>query len=316
MENAAGSAAPLVGLDVGGTTLKGGVVDPSTGEVLAFGSRPFAKDVPAVEIWRRAADLVGELESVSGGTLESVGVGCAGLFDRATGEVLASANMPNLQGHSLTEGISKELGGRTVILENDANAAAFGEQWFGAGRDERDLVLVTLGTGVGGGIVLGDNLFRGPGGNAGEIGHIAIYPRPSKSEFDGPYQDELACDCGSYGCLERLVSATAAMRRAKSRGLSGTLPELAAAARARDGQERMLMHQIGRDLGAGIATLITLFDIDFFAVGGGFGAALDVLAAGAHEALEERRYGTRPARLANATLGSNAGWIGAARLTQ
>lgn len=308
--------APLIGLDVGGTTLKGGVVDPATGKVLAFGSRPFAKDVPAAEIWRRAASLVRELESASGATFKSVGVGCAGLFDRETGEVLASANMPNLEGHSLTEGISKEIDGRTVILENDANVAAFGEQWFGAGRDEHDLVLVTLGTGVGGGVVLGDELFRGPGGNAGEIGHIAIYPRPGKSEFDGPHQEALACDCGSYGCLERLVSATAAMRRAESRGLAGTLPELAAAARAGDGEERRLMHQIGRDLGAGLATLVTLFDIDFFAIGGGFGEALDVLAAGVHEVLEERRYGTRPARLAKATLGSNAGWIGAARLTE
>ncbi len=316
---------PLIGLDFGGTTIKGGAVDSVSGAVLAKASRPFDPAVPAHEICDRAASLVAELESRAGRSAHPIGVGCAGLFVRTTGEVLASANMRNLVGTSLTDELraacERSLGGREFLLENDANVAAFGEQWLGAGRDLPDLVLVTLGTGVGGGVVLGDVLFTGPGGNAGEIGHVVIHPRPGPprsghpaSEYDGAYEPTLECGCGSYGCLERLVSATAAIRRARARGIEGDLPAIAAAARRSEGPERDLMYAIGRDLGAGLATLVTLFDVHAFAIGGGFGAALDVLQAGAHEVLEERRYGTREAIVRPATLGSDAGWIGAARL--
>ena len=93
------------------------------------------------------------------------------------------------------------------------------------------MALLTLGTGVGGGIVLADELFVGPGGNAGEIGHTVIFPKPSGSLYDGAYHDELTCPCGSYGCLERLVSASAAKRRARAAGLTDDLPVLAQAAR-------------------------------------------------------------------------------------
>ena len=307
----------VLGIDVGGTTIKGGVVRVSDGGTLAAGHEPFDRAAPAAEIWGRIAALVRRLEEASGQRFEAVGVGCAGLFDRASGEVLASANMPNLVGHSLTDGVADALGEprRRVVLENDANAAAYGEQWFGAGIDVRDLALVTLGTGVGGGIVLDDELFLGPRGNAGEIGHVVVHPRPSGSIYDAEFHGDLVCDCGSYGCAERLISATAAMRRARAAGLTDDLPSLAAAARAADGPERQLMRRIGRDLGATLATLVTLFDVGTFAIGGGFGAALDVLLEGTREVMEERRYGTEPATVLPARLGSDAGWIGAARLT-
>lgn len=307
---------PLVGLDFGGTTIKGGVIRAGGGEPICMDSAPFDSAAPAAEIYRRAAELTLRLEERAElGPAASVGVGCAGLFNRATGEVLASANMKNLVGTSLSDGVSAALGGRPVVIENDANVAAYGEQWLGAGLHERDLVLVTLGTGVGGGVVLGDHLFVGPGGNAGEVGHVVICQRPGGSEYDAPYFEELECSCGSYGCLERLVSATAVMRRAKAQGLTSDLPELCRIARERDGDERAFLHRVGRDLGAGLATLVTLFDVTVFAVGGGFGAALDLLKPGAHEAMAERRYGTQEAKIVPATLGSDAGWIGAARLS-
>lgn len=310
-----GQGAPLVGLDFGGTTIKGGVIAADGSRPICTGSAPFDTDVPAAEIYRRAATLALELEEKAGlGPAATVGVGCAGLFNRSTGEVLASANMQNLVGTSLTTGVSDALAQRHVVIENDANVAAYGEQWLGAGLHERDLVLVTLGTGVGGGVVLGDKLFTGPGGNAGEIGHVVICQRPSESHYDAPYFEELECTCGSYGCLERLVSATAVMRRARAHGLDDELPSLCALARESDGPERALLHQVGRDLGAGLATLVTLFDVNVFAIGGGFGAALDLLQSGAEEALAERRYGTRAPKIMAATLGSDAGWIGAARL--
>ena len=313
---ARGQGSPLVGLDFGGTTIKGGVILENGTAPVCTGAAPFDAKVPAAEIFARAAELALDLEARAGlGPSFSVGVGCAGLFNRSTGEVLASANMPNLEGSSLTEGVSQALSGRHVVIENDANVAAYGEQWLGAGLHERDLVLVTLGTGVGGGVVLADKLFTGPGGNAGEIGHVVICQRPSKSSYDAPYSADLECACGSYGCLERLVSATAVMRRARALGLTDKLPDLCEIARASSGKERALLHQVGRDLGAGLATLVTLFDVNVFAIGGGFGAALDVLKAGAEESMAERRYGTRAPKIVEATLGSDAGWIGAARLT-
>lgn len=309
------NAAPLVGLDFGGTTIKGGVIRATGGEPICTDFAPFDASAPADEIYRRAAELALRLEEQAGvGAAAAVGVGCAGLFNRSTGEVLASANMQNLVGTSLTEGVSSALDGRRVVIENDANVAAYGEQWLGAGLHETDLVLVTLGTGVGGGVVLDDRLFTGPGGNAGEVGHTVIYPRPGGSPYDGPYSADLECACGSYGCLERLVSATAAMRRARSAGVTPDLPQLCELARAAEGPERALLHQIGRDLGAGLATLVTLFDVSVFAIGGGFGAALDCLLPGVEEAMQERRYGTEAAKVTGATLGSDAGWIGAARL--
>lgn len=315
-ETAGPSGPPLVGLDFGGTTIKGGVIAADGTKPICTGSAPFDQDVPSTEIFARAAKLALELEAEAGlGPAGAIGVGCAGLFNRSTGEVLASANMQNLVGTSLTEGVSNALAGRRVVIENDANVAAFGEQWLGAGLHERDLVLVTLGTGVGGGVVLEDKLFTGPGGNAGEIGHVVICQRPANSDYDAPYAAELECKCGSYGCLERLVSATAVMRRAKANGLTPELPKLCARAREVDGPERALLHQVGRDLGAGLATLITLFDVNVFAIGGGFGAALDLLKPGAEESMAERRYGTREPKIVPATLGSDAGWIGAARLS-
>ncbi len=306
---------PLVGLDFGGTTIKGGVIRANGGDPVCTDFAPFDATAPAEEIYRRAAELALRLEEKAGhGPAKTVGVGCAGLFDRLTGEVLASANMQNLVGTSLTDGVSAALGGRHVIIENDANVAAYGEQWLGAGLHETDLVLVTLGTGVGGGVVLADRLFTGPGGNAGEVGHTVIYPRPSGGPYDAPHFADLECACGSYGCLERLVSATAAMRRAKAAGLTPDLPQLCQLARDTDGPERALLHEIGRDLGAGLATLVTLLDVNVFAIGGGFGAALDCLMSGVEEAMKERRYGTRKPKITEATLGSDAGWIGAARL--
>ncbi len=195
-----------------------------------------------------------------------------------------------------------------VRLENDANAAALGESWLGRGRDERDFLLVTLGTGVGGGLILDGKLYAGPGGMAGEVGHVVIEP-------GGPL-----CGCGGHGCLETLASATAAARRAREAGLPrsnpGDLIELAARARAGAADERALCEAIGRDLGHGLALVVSLLDLRCFVIGGGFGAALDVLLPGVRAGLFERSYGERLAgvRVLRAELGADAGWIGAARL--
>jgi glucokinase len=144
---------------------------------------------------------------------------------------------------------------------------------------------------------------------AGEIGHVCIDP-------NGP-----PCGCGRRGCVEQFASATAGIRRAKEAGLPnedpGNLELLAKQARAWDGAERALLFAIGRDLGRGLATVVSLLDMRTFVIGGGFGAATDVLEPGIRAGLMDRTYGDRLAqvRILPAKLGSDAGWIGAARLT-
>jgi glucokinase len=139
---------------------------------------------------------------------------------------------------------------------------------------------------------------------AGEIGHVVVDPNGT------------VCGCGSRGCLETLASATAARRRAVERKLGDDLEELAGAARRADGAERDFFVEIGTDLGRGLAVALTLLDVRLFVVGGGFGAALDLLEPGIRAGRAERRYGRRVGdlRILAAALGPDAGWIGAARL--
>lgn len=294
----------LIGIDLGGTAIKAGAVT-GDGEILDRRSIPTGLQDGADAVIDRMAGLAREL-----GADSSVGVGSPGLIDHAAGRVLECPNLKTLENVPLRDELAQRLGfdARRVFLENDANAAAVGEGWLGAGRTHRDLLLVTLGTGVGGGLILNGELYAGPGGMAGEMGHVCIDP-------EGPW-----CGCGRRGCVEQYASATAARRRARELGLPadapGDLEKLAAIARVRPGPERDLCGAIGLDLGRGLAMAVTLLDLRCFVVGGGFGAALDVLLPGVRRGIEERTYGRRVAsvRVLPAELGADAGWIGAARL--
>lgn len=290
----------FLGLDVGGTQVKAGVFEAS-GERLAGEAQD--TQLASADAF---LDALSE-QARSYGPVERIGLGMPGVFRTGTGVLQRSSNLEVLEGVDLVGGLAERLGRdtATVVVGNDANLAAFGEQGFGAGVGERDLVMVTLGTGVGGGIVLDGQLVTGPGGKAGEIGHVVVRPK----DAGGP-----ACKCGSFGCLEVLASAEAAKARARSAGLDGTLQQVCERARQGPGPERDLMHAIGRDLGSGLAYAVTLLDIDLFLVGGGLGESLDVLVPGALEALAERSYGNDTPRLIPAELGNSAGWIGAARM--
>jgi glucokinase len=297
-------SARLAGVDVGGTAIKLGVLRADGSE-----RRESSIDVepgwPAARAFGAVANALRELAP----GLTSVGVGLPGLLDRASGRVPRSPNLPWLENAPVTEILAAELGipREQVRVENDANVAALGEQWLGAARGVQNLLLLTLGTGIGGGLVLDGELFTGEG-LAGEVGHLSIDP-------EGP-----ECPCGSRGCLERLASASAAARRARERGLPseapGDLEVLSERARDRAGPERDLLREVGRDLGRGLAQVATLLDVRTFLFGGGFSAALDVLEPGIREALATGVYGRPPEaiRLARAGLGPSAGWIGAARL--
>jgi len=296
----------LVGIDLGGTAIKAGAVSEQ-GEVLESRSTPTGLSDGAAAVIDRMTALARELRADG-----VVGIGSPGLIDHAGGRVLECPNLKVLENVPLRDEVARRLGfaPRNVHLENDANAAAVGEAWLGAGRSARDLLLVTLGTGVGGGLVLDGELYAGAGGMAGEIGHVCIDP-------GGP-----PCGCGRRGCVEQYASATAARKRAIERQLPandpGDLEELAALARRRDGPERELMHAIGRDLGRGLAVVVTLLDVRCFVIGGGFGAATDVLLPGIRAGIGERSYGKRLAdvHVIPAELGADAGWIGAARVAR
>jgi len=291
-----------VGIDVGGTTVKLGALDPAG---RTMGERSVAvAGVPRVALVLDG--IAAAVRELAGGTpATGVGVGMPGLLDRAAGRVDESPNLPIFNGCALRDELARrlELSPELVALENDANAAALGEARQGAARGERDVLVVTLGTGVGGGLILGGELFLGAG-LAGEIGHVMVDP-------EGP-----PCGCGSRGCLETLASATAVRRRALALGLPGDVEQLAAAARAAEGPERALLAAVGRDLGHGLAAVVCLLDLRTFVFAGGFAAALDVLEAGIRRGLTEWAYGERVTsiRLARAALGSAAGWIGAALL--
>jgi len=294
----------LVGIDLGGKAIKAGAVSEH-GEILARATIPSQLERGADDLLARMAKLALEL-----GAEHSLGLGTPGLIDRSRGVVTSAPNLKSIEGVPLRDELARltGIGERRVALENDANAAALGEHWIGAARGETDALLVTLGTGVGGGLILGGALYTGSGGMAGEIGHVVV-------ESDGR-----ACGCGARGCLETLASASAAERRAIEAGLPrakpGDLGELASLARLGLAAERDLLRAIGRDLGRGLGAAVSLLDIRCFVIGGGFGAALDVLEPGIREGLRATSYGERleSIRIVPAHLGNDAGWIGAAKL--
>lgn len=294
----------FVGIDIGGTTVKAGALsgDGKTLEEVSV-DPGFARGTG------HALDVIASMAKDLGAR-HGLGVGVPGLLRRADGHVLDSPNIKGFRDLPLRAELARRLGFRPeqVVVENDANAAAIGEEWLGGGRGLGDFLLVTLGTGIGGGLILDGKLYAGEG-MAGEVGHIVVDP------------SGIACGCGSRGCVETLASATAAKRRAIAAGLPATAPGdlklLAERARAGHAPEKQLLREIGLDLGRGLAPVISLLDLQVFVFGGGFSAALDTLEEGLRAGAEERSYSARRAKLkfVRATLGPSAGWIGAARPT-
>lgn len=292
-----------VGIDVGGTGIKAGAADPS-GHVLAELELPTGARDDSDALLDRIARAAREL-----GCRERLGVGVPGLIEHETGTVRSNPNLPALVGVCVPAELARrlDLAPDRVRLGNDADLAALGESWIGAMRGVRNAMMLTLGTGIGGGLVLDGQPFTGCG-MAGEPGHLVVEP------------DGLPCGCGSRGCLETLASASAAARRARQRGLPphspGDVPALCAAARAGPGPERELLREIGVDLGHGLALVVSLLDLRCFVFGGGFSPALPELEPGIRAGLAERSFGPRLAEveLRPAELGPRAGWMGAARL--
>lgn len=308
-----------IGVDVGGTKIAAGVVDES-GNVLVERRTESPAD-SAHEIERTIASLVGELRP--GHEITAVGIGAAAFVDRDRARVLFA---PNLAWRDLDLKADLEaLLELPVVVENDANAAAWGEFRFGAAADADDLLLVTVGTGVGGGIVIDGSLFRGAFGVGGEVGHVRVV------------RDGIECGCGNLGCLESYGSGTALVRSAREAAAADPVSAAAVlalaggdadaiegkmiseAAASGDAFAVRQLAQLGGWLGEGIATLAAVIDPGVIALGGGVAAAGDLLLAPTRAAYQAHLTGRghRPeADFRLATLGNRAGLIGAADLAR
>lgn len=294
-----------IGVDLGGTNLRAAAISES-GEILEkiSGKTDLSggRDAVLDDIAGRILELRERLE---GQELAGVGIGVPGFIRMAEGVIVGSNNLPELEGVPVRDEIERRLGS-AVILENDANAAALGEKWMGAGRDVEDLVLLTLGTGIGGGIISGGRVLHGFVGMAGEIGHITIVPNGNP------------CGCGNHGCLEKHASATAVEAMAYLMGLGEGLTAKDVFELAEKGEPlaRAAFARMGAALGQALAALINIFNFPLYLLSGGLLPAWDYFAPAMFAEIETRSFTWRHTRtrVERAILGNEAGLYGAAYL--
>jgi glucokinase len=320
-EHAAGDEPLYIGVDLGGTTVRAGLVDRS-GRLLRELSLATESE-RADDLFRQLTTLVRELNAdpEAAGRVAAVGVGLPGLVNSQTHQVVMLPNLPDLSGLDLF-GELRKLTGLPVVLDNDSNAAAYGEFLCGAGRGARTMLYVGIGTGVGSGLVIDGRVFRGPNGYAGEFGHITIDP------------DGIECACGNVGCLETVASAPNIVRRARERlfrdrtsSLSRlviprdrefTSEDIANAAASGDDMAQLIMDRTGMFLGIALAAVINLLNIDAAVIGGGVVAAGDALLGPTVEHTRRRAFGPsfEACRISVAQLGASSGVVGAALLAR
>jgi glucokinase len=294
-----------IGLDLGGTNLRAAAVS-AEGKMLdkVSGKTDMQEGRDAVIV-----DMVGAINDLKArcGTdkLAGVGVGVPGFIIIEKGVISGSHNLKDFDNYPIRDDISQRLG-TPVILENDANAAALGEKWIGAGRDVNDLVMLTLGTGIGGGIIMNGRVLHGALGMAGELGHVTVLP------------DGNPCGCGNCGCLEKHASATAIVGMARMMHLGDdiTAEGVYKLAVAGNQQARQVFETMGKMLGVALANLINIFNFPLYLLSGGVLAGWDQFAPSMMAEIEKRSYTFRNSktRIEKATLGNEAGLFGAAYL--
>jgi len=308
-----------LGIDLGGTKILTAVAN-TQGDMLSRdhsitpakeGQEAVVKSI--LESVGRALDQA----RISAPDLTAVGVGAPGLSNPETGILFTSPNLPGWKDVPLRDIIEKELGKKAFLI-NDANAAAVGELYFGAGRGARNFIYITVSTGIGGGIIIDGKIYTGSIGTAGELGHMVI-------SDEGPL-----CNCGNRGCWEVLASGTALAREARIKtkdGVTSSILQLAGgdlekinaeviheAAQAGDSLANELIARTAYYLGVGLANLINIFNPEVIIIGGGLSNIGDMLLKPAFEEAGRRAF--KPAyqavRFARAELGRNSGVLGAA----
>lgn len=289
----------MIGVDLGGTTIRAAVVDGSDA-IVSRVQRP----TPVDSQEHLLEALQGAIAEVLRPEVAAIGVAVPSRIDLIHGRAISSTNIP-LGNLDLRDVLAREFE-LAVEIENDATAAALGEWSWGAGRGTRNMVMLTLGTGVGGGLILDGKPYRGTTGAAAEIGHIVV-------DIDGaPCQGS----CTGRGHLEGLASGTAATKVAHDLlGSDADAHQLVDAAHAGNAEAIAALERIGRYLGAGIASLVNLFEPQLIVIGGGFGTAAGELLLGPARAVLARdglTPGRETVRIGLAELGPDAGLVGSA----
>jgi glucokinase len=299
--------------DLGGTHLRAGLIDEN-GRII----RQVKQSTPAGEkpgcVVNALVACAAEMHSFGSEEFDAASVVVPGTVNREKTAVVEAPNLPSLDNFGLKAALERELA-VPVLIENDANAAAVGEMWLGAGRGARNLICITLGTGVGGGIILDGKLWRGTDGSAGELGHTSVDP------FNGP-----ECKCGSTGCLEMFASATAIVRLAReslNRFPGTTLHDqcltaskIYDAAKSGDELSLMVFKTVGKYLGVGLANLINILSPEVIVIGGGVANGWELFEGPMREEINKRAFSSAAStvKIKIAECGDNAGLLGAARL--
>lgn len=283
------------------------------GKILYRTKRETPAGESASEIVRAMVESAVECrENCSGFQVRAISAAVPGTIDG--GKIVTAPNLPALNDFAMAARLETGLGIKAV-LENDANAAAIGESWLGASKNSSDSIFLTLGTGVGGGIIVGGKVLHGIDGRAGEIGHFSVEPFGA------------ACRCGSTGCLEQYASASAIVRLAKELGAqfpesvlkNNAQPkahEIFEAGKNGDPLALEVFRRMGFYLGAAISSLINILNPEVIAVGGGASAGWELFAPEMERTIRQRAYGGRleTTEILRGELGDDAGIIGAARL--
>lgn len=311
----------VVGIDLGGTYIKGAAFDPQ-GKVLAEGKCETEVALGQERVIKNIVQLITRLtQGCAHYPPAGVGLGVPGALDFKEGRVIQSPNFPGWENVPIRAWIQQETA-LPVIIENDANAAAMGEKWVGAARPLDHFLLITLGTGVGGGLVLNQKLWYGQNGKGGEVGHMRITP-------GGP-----RCGCGEQGCLEVYASSSALIRMAKegwmelNRGGKGkpfpprfeTAHGLAEGAERNDPIAKEAFSKLAHYLGIGIVNVANLLDINHFLISGGVGNAFHLFQEPLRREVASHVFGMesetayKTIQIEKALCGENAGMIGAGYL--
>lgn len=308
-----------VGVNLGGTTISTAIVTPDGKLIARTKTLTEAKKGIQSVVDKICASIreVCQQISLDPNELITIGLGSPGPLSTKTGIVIDAPNLNNWINVPLRDMVQKQFKS-PVFLDNDANAAAYGEFWIGAGMGVQNLIVVTLGTGIGGGLIIDGKLYRGPDDSAGEIGHTIIL-------LDGPL-----CSCGNHGCLEALSSATALVNRTNDAlrfGTKSILTELCKndlskitakmvyeAAAQNDKLALELFRETGFYLGVACAGLVNIFNPEMIILFGGMIQAGELLFAPVREEIKKRAFATPVSRvkLVPAILGNDAGAIGAA----
>jgi len=304
---ASGTPTRVLALDIGGTKLAAGVVD-GAGRVHSFVTRPSRTERGVDEVLEELF-AVGraalEASDDDGAEIDAIGIGCGGPLDADSGILLAPPHLPGWRDVPVTSLAAREYG-VPATLENDATAAAAGEHRWGAGSGTRNMVYLTLSTGVGGGVVIDGRLYRGASGNGGELGHVTVdwRGRPCRG-------------CGRRGCLEAYVSGTSIAERAQEAGLEvSTAEEVTSAARTGDPRAVAVWEETLAALACGVISIVNLFEPELVVIGGGVSRAGEQLLAPLRERV--RAGAMRPAgeavRIVRSALGDHVGVVGAAAI--